>query len=132
MFDTNKLIGIPFKLYRKDFSGCDCLGIVQMYYYFVKEKTLPEFKDGKTFRFRNKKQDLERMVTFFNKIAMPVEFVNLTEGDIVILKNTDSSGALGICINNRQLLHMNLVVGSCLTPLRYLKELFFAGFRPNV
>ena len=131
MEDLNKLIGIPFKFYREDFSGCDCRGIVRMYYSLIKEKPLPEFIDNKPVRFRNKKYDLKRMVAFFNKIATPIEFKNLAEGDIIVLKNTNSLGALGVCINNRQLLHMDLVVGSCLTPLRYLKDLFFIGYRPN-
>lgn len=131
MFDLNKLIGIPFKLNRKDFKGCDCRGIVWLYYHFFKEKEFP-FTDGKRIFFRDKRKDIKRMVSALNTFAIPITFNELKEGDIVLLRNMNNIGVMGVCINDKQLLHMDLVVGSCLTKLRYLKELFLAGYRPNV
>jgi hypothetical protein len=128
MFDINKLIGIPFKLNKKDFSGCDCRGIVWLYYKYVKEKEIP-FSDGKPVIFRDKSKDIERIINEVKNIAKPVNFIELHDGDIVILKNERTNGALGVCINNKQLLHMDLNVGSCLTKLRYLKDMFLCGFR---
>ena len=126
----NKLIGIPFRLNRKDFSGCDCRGIVWLYYRYIIGRDLP-FTDGKRIIFRNKKHDIQRMKDGYSKIASPVPFNELREGDIVILQNNNSLGALGVCINDTQLLHMDIVVGSCLTKLIYLKKLFLIGYRPN-
>jgi len=128
--DLNKLIGVPFKLNRKDFSGCDCRGIVWLYYKYVKGKEYP-FTDGKNIFFRNRKNDIERMVNVIKTFANPVSFNELQEGDIVLIKNTGDIGALGICINNKQLLHMDKIIGSCLTKLRYLKDFFLIGYRPN-
>lgn len=130
MADLNKLIGIPFKLNQKDFSGCDCRGIVWLYYKYIKNKEYP-FSDGKRIFFRNIKNDIKRMVSFLSQIAFPIEFKDLTEGDIVILKTKGDIGALGVCINNRQLLHIDKIVGSCLTKIYSLKELFLYGFRLN-
>lgn len=127
----NKLIGIPFKLNRKDFSGCDCRGIVWLYYKFIKNKEYP-FSDGKRVFFRNRKEDIKRIIDVLKTFANLVNFNELQEGDIVLIKNTEDIGALGVCINDKQLLHMDKIVGSCLTKLRYLKELFIAGYRPYV
>lgn len=130
MADLNKLIGIPFRLNRKDFSGCDCRGIVWLYHKYIRNKEYP-FSDGKKIFFRNSKNDIRRILTILNQIAFPVGFKDLTEGDIVILEIKDNIGALGVCINDKQLLHMDKVVGSCLTKLYYLKDLFLYGFRLN-
>ena len=42
-----------------------------------------------------------------------------------------SEGEKVVCINDKQVLHMDRVVGSCLTKLIYLKELFLIGYRLN-
>jgi len=129
-FDKNKLIGIPFKLNRKDFDGCDCRGIVCLYYKYVKNIELP-FTDGKRIFFRNRKHDVARIIAVISKIMNPVSFSELNEGDLVILKNIcdKGNGGLGVCINKHQVLHMDQVVGSCLTKLEYIKPVFLFGFR---
>jgi hypothetical protein len=128
MFDINKLIGIPFKLNKRDISGCDCRGIVWLYYKYVKNIEIP-FSDGRPVVFRDKSKDIQRIICGFIDIANTVGFNELQEGDIVILKNKRTNGALGVCINDKQLLHMDLKVGSCLTKLQYLKGMFLYGFR---
>ena len=128
-FDLNKLIGVPFRLNRKDLLGCDCRGIVWLYYRYVKEKDIPFSDEGSIF-FRDRKKDIERMKKGYEKISKLVSFKELDEGDIVILKNCKSVGALGVCINKQFILHMDRVVGSCLTRIRYLENLFLAAYRP--
>lgn len=128
-FNKNKLIGIPFKLNKKDFSGCDCRGIVWLYYRYIRNTILP-FSDGKRIFFRNRKEDCERMINVVKTFAKPVSFKELDEGDIVIFKNYKSIGALGVCINNKFILHMDQIVGSCLTRIRYLEDLFLTAYRP--
>lgn len=128
-FDLNKLIGIPFKINRMDFDGCDCRGIVWLYFKYAKNKIFPS-TDGKNIVFRNAKNDLIRMKSVIEKFSVPVEFDDLREGDIVIFKGIDSIGALGVCINNTQVLHMDKFVGSCLTKISRLKNFFFMGYRP--
>ena len=71
------------------------------------------------------------MKAALEKIADPVSPEELKEGDIVILKVKGPVGALGVCINDKQLLHMDRTVGSCLTKLEYVKELFLCGYRIN-
>lgn len=126
----NKLIGIPFILNRKDFSGCDCRGIVWLYYKYIKNKEYP-FSDGGSVFFRNKRNDLQRIINVLKTFANPVGSNEINEGDIVVIKSLNGIGALGVCINDKQILHMDSVVGSCLTKLRYLKELILAVYRPN-
>jgi len=130
-FDLNRLIGIPFKLNQKDFSGCDCRGICWLYYKYIKNKEYP-FTDGKRIFFRNRKYDIQRMIDVIATFSSPVEFIDLKEGDLLLLKTLNGIGALAVCINDKQILHMDIVVGSCLTKLKYLEDLFLAGYRPNV
>ncbi len=130
MIDFNKLIGIPFRLNRRDFKACDCRGIVWLYYKYTRDKEYP-FTDGKRIFFRNVKKDMVRMIKVLKTFATPINPNELKEGDMVIIKNAGNVGALGVCINDKQVLHMDKVVGSCLTKLRYLKELILTGYRPN-
>lgn len=130
MIDFNKLIGIPFKLNHRDFKACDCRGIVWLYYKYTKNKEYP-FTDGQRILFRNSKKDIIRMIKVFQTFATPVSLNELKKDDIVIIKNVGNIGALGVCINDKQVLHMDKVIGSCLTKLRYLKELILTGYRPN-
>lgn len=129
--DLNSLIGIPFKLNRRDFYGCDCRGIVWLYHKYVNGKEYP-FSDGKNILFRDRRKDIGRWIDVLNTFAYPVKFDELQGGDIVILKDFLPHGALGVCINNNQILHMDKFVGSCLTKLKYMKEFFVIGYRPNV
>jgi hypothetical protein len=128
--DLNKLIGIPFKLNRKDFDGCDCRGIVYLYFQYAKNRIVP-FTDGKTIFFRNPKFDLLRMYKILDNIAYEISFSELKQDDVLILKAEKNFGALGVCINDKQVLHMDKFVGSCLTKLRYLKDMFIKGYRLN-
>ena len=131
-FNLNKLIGIHFKLNRRDFDGCDCRGIVYLYYKYVKNRII-FISDGKRIIFRNRCKDYERMVNIFKSLNfIPIKFEDLNEGDIVYLKSGyKDAGALGICINKYQILHMDAIVGSCLTRIRYLKNLFLTAYRPK-
>ena len=131
MKDLNRLIGIPFKLNRRDFKGCDCRGIVCLYYEYVKDKIIP-FTDGKKIFFRNPKKDINRMTEVLHTFTIPISADKLQEGDILILKNTDTAGALGICINNEQILHMDKIVGSCLSKITKFKDIIIGSYRLNV
>ena len=126
--DKNKLIGIKFRLNRRDFNACDCVGIVYLYYKYILGKPFP-FTDGKRVFFRDKSKDVERMKEVLDKIGDEINFKDLIGGDVVILKTNGSLGALGVCINERQLLHMDKIVGSCLTKLHYVKDIFLHGYR---
>ena len=128
-FDLNKLIGVPFKLNRKSFFGCDCRGIVWLYYRYIKNIIIP-FTDGKNIFFRNKKKDYKRMINVLKTFANPIIFSELQEGDIILLNGLKHIGSLGVCIDKYQVLHMDKVVGSCLTKIKYLKDLFLAAYRP--
>lgn len=130
MSDLNQLIGIPFKLNKRDFTGCDCRGIVWLYYKQIKNRILPPITDGGRIWLRNRHRDTERLINILYTIATPVTFDDLDEGDIVVLKSVYGYGALGVCINNKQVLHMDKFIGSCLTRLRYVKDMFIIGFRP--
>ena len=128
--NLNKLIGVPFRLNKKDFSGCDCRGIVCLYYQYIKNKIIPFTDSGRIF-LRNRKKDKERIISVLKTFCQPIDFKDLDEGDILLLNNFKNICVLGVCINRRYVLHMDKHVGSCLTALHHLKDLFLIGFRPQ-
>ena len=130
MKDLNKLVGIPFKLNRRDWKGCDCRGIAWLYYKYTRDKEYP-FTDGKNIFFRNIKKDKIRMLNVIKTFMTPIDVNELQEGDLVIINSVSNIGALGVCINDKQILHMDKVIGSCLTKIRYLKEFILMSYRPN-
>lgn len=46
MKSLNEFIGIPFKDGGRDFDGCDCWGLVMLYYKKQLELDLPDYKIG--------------------------------------------------------------------------------------
>ena len=126
----NDLIGIPFKITGEDFKGCSCVGICWLYHKYIHNKDYPH-RDGKRLWIRNKALDVKRILTVIKTWAHEVPFEDLQEGDIVLLKNEKKSGVLGVCIDNKRLLYMNQVYGSCLIRMHYIKKIFIKAFRPN-
>jgi hypothetical protein len=129
-YDLNKLIGVPFKLNRNDLTGCDCRGIVCLYYKYMKEKILP-FTDGKRILFRDKRKDNERIIDVLKQFCEQIPHHSIEEGDIVLIKTIDNTGALGVCINKKYILHMDQVVGSCLSKIDDLRKSFIVVYRPK-
>jgi len=128
-FDKNKFIGIKFKINKRDFNYCDCRGIVWLYYKHVKGIDLP-FSDGQSVVFRDKNKDFSRISSVLNSCCAPVTYKELKEGDIVVLKAEKTSGALGVCIDKYKVLHMDKIIGSCLTKKELLESVFLIGYRP--
>jgi hypothetical protein len=126
----SKLIGIPFKIGKEDFNGCDCVGICWLYHNFMRGKDYPH-RDGKPLLIRNIKNDLTRILSVIRTWAHEVEIKDLNAGDIVILRAAEDVGALGVCINHREVLYMNKHHGSSVVKLSYIRESILKGFRPN-
>jgi len=129
-FDLNNFVGIPFKLNRRDFFGCDCQGIVWLYYKHIRGFDMP-FSDGGRIFFRDKKKDYARMNNGLKTFAKPIPVNDLAAGDIVIIKNHKSIGAIGVCVDKQFILHMDRIIGSCLTRIIYLENMFLAAYRPS-
>ena len=45
MSNLNKFIGIPYKKYGRDFNGCDCYGLVYLFYKYIVGIDLPLYTD---------------------------------------------------------------------------------------
>lgn len=128
--DLNKLIGIPFKISKEDFNGCDCVGICWLYHKYVHGKNYPH-RDGKRLWIRNKKHDIRRILKVIRTWAHEVLYSDLEEGDIVLMNGKDNTGVLGVCIDGKKILYMNEVFGSCLVKKSSIKQIFIKAFRPN-
>lgn len=129
MRKLEKLIGIPFKLGGVGFSGCDCRGICYLYHKYMHDIEYP-YDDGKRIRFRNPKNDKDRINSFLCVFCHHVGFDDLEEGDFVVIKAKKDIGALGVCVDDRKILYTTKRYGSCLGKLSVLKEIFIIGYRP--
>lgn len=130
MNPINRLVGIPYQIGKESLYKCDCVGICWLYHKIIHGKDYPH-RDGKRLLIRNAKHDLKRIVDVIETWASRVQYEDLNEGDIIILKTKESSGALGVMIDRRQVLHMDLDFGSRITKLSYFKDIFIRGYRPN-
>lgn len=117
----NKLIGIPFKLNGVDLSGCDCRGIVILYYKIIKNKLIPG-RDLKASLFRDRTKDIEKIKAILKTFTYKVKLSQMQPGDIVIIRTIKSNGVLGVYIGDNKILHMHLRIGSCLTKLNMIED----------
>ena len=131
MTKLDKLIGIPFKIGREDFEACDCVGICWLYYKYICNKDFPH-RDGKRLKFRNTRHDLKRILSVLTTWASPIGFDDLRKNDIIMVNEPKHKVcALGVCVDNFQILIMAEKIGSILVKKKYLKKVFIKGYRPN-
>lgn len=67
-----KYIGIPYKLHGRDFTGCDCYGLVYLYM-LAHGYTLPKYDFSYTLETREKELTVERALLLGEQIDKPQE-----------------------------------------------------------
>lgn len=68
----SKFIGIPYKLHGRDFTGCDCYGLVYLYM-LEQGYTLPKYDFSYTLENREKELTVERALLLGRQIDKPEE-----------------------------------------------------------
>lgn len=67
-----RFIGIPYKLHGRDFTGCDCYGLVYLYM-LEHGYTLPKYDFSYTLENREKELTVERALLLGEQIDEPKE-----------------------------------------------------------
>ncbi len=107
--DFSKYVDIPFKHRGRDFSGCDCLGIVILIYKEERGIILPDYLDQE-YNLRNKEDDsrLEEGWAEHMKLAWrPIKPPFKRWDCLIFYANSKRIVAdhMGICIGDDKFLH---------------------------
>ena len=100
MIQIDKFIGIPYKDYGRDFDGCDCYGLVYLFYKHILHIDLPSFTDiyehGNT---ESISVAIRKNLFCWQKVAMP-EF-----GDCILFNLHGNGTHIGIFLSKLSFLH---------------------------
>jgi cell wall-associated NlpC family hydrolase len=95
------LVGIPYLLHGDDFDGCDCIGLVKLFYREILGKDFPDFTG-----FYSNPRDFESLdslievkKTLFKQVTQPVF------GDIILYRLGAFSCHVGIFLNDAEFIH---------------------------
>ena len=135
MFDSDRYIGIKHITGGDTFDGCDCLGLVRLFY---KEHGWPEeFWDGGepvTHENAHGKKAWNRLLRYFNRRLKKINNPDFLEFGDVVLFNVDGDLHLGIYMQEDLILAMAVPVDegktkSVLYHKRVWKQAFKKGYR---
>lgn len=129
--NLEKFIGIPYKFLGTDFTGVDCIGLCQLFYF---EHNLPIiFRDGREIKkdwYLTEPYRLARwLITNFDKIENQND---LEYGDVVLFE-INGEGHTGIYIGDAKVLTiLEFFKKSMIIHLKKGNVLYRNGFRKRV
>lgn len=109
MEDINKYVGIPHYFGESSFDGCDCIGLVRLFY---REHGWPQtFTDGKPEEVTKENfaepRMWRRLYEYLLKNFQRVDYDDLRFGDVVVMK-FDKDEHLGIYLEYGKVLGMEV------------------------
>lgn len=105
MEDISKFIGIPWRFGGDSFSGCDCVGLVRLFY--REHSWSNDFTDGKPVTEYHSFGVWRRLYSYCAKHMQKVDFSDLKYGDFVIFA-IDGDIHTGVYIGYGKLLAMQV------------------------
>lgn len=83
MLDVRRFLAIPYKHKGRDYQGCDCYGLILLFFRDVLNKKLFDVEEeyDKNWTFKNKDYFIENYHKQFEKIEKPEKY------DIVLFQN---------------------------------------------
>lgn len=113
-----RFVGIPYLRGGRDFSGCDCFGLLKLYYAEVLHIELPDVCDA----------EIARIAELFEKIdtlrALSTAF-RMTEGDVITF-DFNGERHVGVAVSSTRFLHNLNCAGSVISRISDYK-LFVTG-----
>lgn len=102
-----KYIRTPFKTKGRDFSGCDCGGLVWLVYKNELDIELPDWRDMYSgTRIENSLELEETVSTVLGENAVEVDLKDAKPFDVVSFRIRNSSMHVGLIINKHLFLHV--------------------------
>lgn len=127
----DKFVGIPWKLYGKDYDGCDCIGLA---YLFLKDYYGIILDQFSRTDFSLSRPGLNQFIrdTALYKNLTKVEHVQ--EKDIVVCLNRGIPAHVGVAINSHQMLHVERGHESIIVDMRHstIRNKITGQYRINV
>lgn len=103
MIDTSKYIKIPFKEHGRSYSGCDCYGLVTLFYQEELDIKLPNFNSyGST----EEVKEIEKLIDNSKPILDAEELEQPEFGCLVLFKSKGYVSHIGLYIGLNRVLHM--------------------------
>lgn len=107
---------IPFKKFGRDYSGCDCYGLVLLYYKDKLGITLPDFSP-KNFNFEEIQSVVLNAKQYFEPVIVP------QKNDIAIMHFEGLSCHVGVMLSSTDVLHVLENETACCESLIYSHRL---------
>ena len=103
MIDTRKYIQIPFKEHGRNFSGCDCYGLVKLFYQEEFNIDLPDFS---AYDDTEQREKIEKLIDFGKPLlkAKPIDKPKI--GCLVLFKSRGFVSHIGLYIGKNMVLHI--------------------------
>jgi len=101
----NNFIGLPFLDFGRDYKGCDCAGLILLFYKDYLKINLENFVD---YISTNDRSNAEKIATYFNGkgfIKIPMNEKRL--GDVAVFSILARPMHVGIVLSDNKYLHTN-------------------------
>ena len=95
-------IGIPYENKGRNFNGCDCFGLVRLFYRNEYGSELPEVND---YLDASNGEDANKSLMNNKAGYVKVPFESREAGDILLLRVNGLPTHLGIVINDKNMIH---------------------------
>lgn len=112
----DKFIGVPWKLYGKDYSGCDCIGLA---YLFLKDYYGILLDQFARTDFSLSKPGLNQFIRDHALYKNLTKVDDVQEKDIVVCLTRGVPAHVGVAINKRQMLHVQIGQTSVIEDMRH-------------
>ena len=99
--EINDFVGIPYEAHGRSFTGCDCYGLVCLFYKHYFNKLLPNFLEYS--------EDLSSYASSIELVKHPFGFREIDEpklGDVGVFKYMGFASHVGVYIGDGKVLHI--------------------------
>jgi len=115
MIDLSKFVGIPFADFGRSYAGCDCAGLVLLYFKDALNKNLDNYVD---YVNSDDRQNSVRIMTYFHgKNFLRIRPEDRQLGDIIVFQILGAATHVGIFIGENKALHTQPGIDSHIIPL---------------
>jgi len=112
----DKFIGVPFKALGRTFAGCDCWGLVRLWYQDKLGIDLPMYASYAS------ETDTEAISSIISRQKIhwtPV--AKFEPGDVIVIRMAGKECHVGIYLSGNRLLHARSGVDSCIESLDHTR-----------
>lgn len=121
--DWAKYIGIPFRDHGRDFSGCDCYGLVRLALQEEFGVVLPALYDGYDDALNH--EEVGAAIAHWRPLLLAQRLRDPEEAAVAVIVTHGWPSHVGLCIDNRLILHTrSSITGSV---MHRVDDPFFRG-----